>query len=142
MKTHGLSYTSEYGTWLSIRRRCTNPADSSYKNHGGRGIRVCDRWLDFMAFWKDLGPRPGPYHYLYRLDGDKDFEPGNCRWATWAEQAMTRRSKHPLAPKPPRPFRAKAKTLRPRKYKPARCPITREEEVAAIEDFLAKKDQP
>jgi hypothetical protein len=76
-----------------MKDRCTNPASAHYDRYGGRGIRVCARWLDsFENFYADMGERPEP-KYLYsinRLDNDGDYEPGNCCWATAAEQAQNR----------------------------------------------------
>jgi hypothetical protein len=82
-----------YGIWKGILSRCYNPARQNFKNYGGRGIKVCDRWRNsFWAFVEDVGPRPSAQHSLDRYpDNDGDYEPGNVRWATLWEQGENRR---------------------------------------------------
>lgn len=77
----------EYYAWISMKQRCTNPKRHNYKNYGGRGIVVCDRWRDsFINFLADVGERPGPEFSLDRINNDGNYEPGNVRWATRSQQ--------------------------------------------------------
>lgn len=95
--THKLTGTPEHRAWQGMKTRCNNPNSISYPLYGGRGIKVCDRWLnDFPAFLEDMGPRPSSAHSLDRIDNSKDYEPTNCRWATDKEQGRNKRNNHYL----------------------------------------------
>lgn len=84
--THGMSGSPEYMSWLSMVSRCTNPKDASFHRYGGRGIKVCQEWVDnFSAFYSHIGDRPTG-HTLDRIDNNKDYEPGNVRWSTIHQQ--------------------------------------------------------
>jgi hypothetical protein len=81
----------EYAIWKTMRQRCANPNCTDYPDYGGRGIAVCDRWSEFTAFITDMGRRPSDQHSIDRIDNDRGYEPGNCRWADDLTQASNRR---------------------------------------------------
>lgn len=89
---HGGFGTPEYAAWGAMIQRCTNTRHPRWKHYGGRGIAICARWRhSFAAFLSDMGCRPTSDHTLDRRDNDGNYEPSNCRWATWSEQRRNRR---------------------------------------------------
>lgn len=90
--------SKEYEAWAGLVSRCTNPNHRAWKNYGGRGISVCERWrLSFEAFLEDVGFAPSPELSVDRIDNDGNYEPGNVRWATRQQQQANKRWNGPRA---------------------------------------------
>ncbi len=90
---HGLSGTRLYNIWCDMKRRCMNPTRIAFDRYGGRGITVCDEWMEFEPFYKwamENGYRDGLT--LERINNDKGYSPDNCKWATHKEQARNMRT--------------------------------------------------
>jgi hypothetical protein len=83
----------EYCAWRGAKSRCENQNHDRYADYGGRGIRMCERWSSsFEAFFADMGPRPSG-RSLERINNNGHYEPGNCKWATRAEQERNKRAR-------------------------------------------------
>lgn len=90
---HGMLGTKEHLCWGSMKSRCGSPTNKDYDNYGGRGIKVCSRWLNsFTNFLADMGPAPSPRHFLDRIDNNKGYSLKNCRWVTIVESGRNRRT--------------------------------------------------
>jgi hypothetical protein len=101
-KTHGMAKTRQYKVWASMVQRCTSPGNPAWEYYGGRGIEVCERWLDFDKFWEDMASGYIPGLTIERVDNSRGYCKGNCLWVTRKVQSNNRRSNHvidtPLGP--------------------------------------------
>lgn len=91
-RKHGMSKTPEFRSWASMMGRCYRIGTNQYHNYGGRGIKVCGRWLEFVNFFEDMGRKPTIKHQIDRIDSNKNYEPTNCKWSTVKEQSNNRRT--------------------------------------------------
>ena len=89
---HGMSNTRTFISWASMLSRCKNKNIPRYKDYGGRGIKVCKRWLKFENFYKDMKERPEGLS-IDRKDNNKGYYKSNCRWATAKEQQNNKRKR-------------------------------------------------
>jgi hypothetical protein len=102
--THGLTKSATYSAWKGMLSRCYNKNNISFKNYGGRGIIVCQRWLIFENFLTDMGIRPDNLT-LDRIKNDGNYEPSNCKWASIKEQSNNRRTNRIIT------FKGQTKTM-------------------------------
>lgn len=89
-RKHGMDGTPTYNCWVHMLDRCRNPNNRMFPHYGARGISVCDRWHDFRNFLADMGEKPEGLS-LDRIDNDGNYEPSNCRWASFKQQLRNRR---------------------------------------------------
>ncbi len=82
---HNCSNTPEYHVWENIKARCLNPKTPNYYRYGGRGITLCESWMKFTNFLKDMGQRPSPLHEIDRINNNGNYCADNCRWVTATE---------------------------------------------------------
>lgn len=91
--THNKSRTREYRVWWDMLNRCNKPNTKRYKDYGGRGITVCQQWIDsFQSFFNDMGERPSKNHSLDRIDNNGNYCKENCKWSSRQEQYRNRRT--------------------------------------------------
>ena len=84
--------TPEYQVWHNMKKRCNLKSHPDYAEYGGRGVKVCDTWLEsFSNFYDDMGNRPTPKHSIDRIDNNRGYSKDNCRWATKLEQNLNQR---------------------------------------------------
>lgn len=94
--THKMSKHRHYKRWWGMIDRCSNKKNPSYAHYGGRGIKVCERWLDINNYIADLPDGYFEGAEIDRIDNNGDYEPGNVRWATTSENCDNRRTRHSI----------------------------------------------
>lgn len=88
---HGLSNSKEYNCWRNMKQRCLNVNNTSWHRYGGRGIKICKRWVNsFENFIKDMGSPPSVKHQIDRINNNGNYIPNNCRWVTLTENTRNR----------------------------------------------------
>jgi len=95
---HGMTRTKIYRAWANMKTRCSNLQRQEFNRYAGRGIELCERWMNFENFLADVGQPPSPKHSIDRIDNDGNYEPGNVRWATFTQQMANRRYRHSSSP--------------------------------------------
>lgn len=90
-RTHGMTNSFEFRAWTAMRKRCYYKRHKAYSQYGGRGISVCEAWLDFSKFYADMGPCPFEKGSIERLDVDANYDPNNCIWLPKKLQSTNRR---------------------------------------------------
>lgn len=93
-RTHGLSKHPAFNSWIYAKERCRNPKNTGYYLYGGRGVTFSAEWDRFEIFWAEMGPSWFPGASIDRIDGERGYGPGNCRWATPKQQANNRSTNH------------------------------------------------
>lgn len=101
---HRMGDSPEYKAWWAMISRCTDENNIMWRRYGGRGIKVCQRWMNLDNFLADMGKRPDGMS-LDRINNDGNYEPNNCRWATKKQQTRNRSSNHRLS------IRGESKTI-------------------------------
>jgi len=87
-------FNDGYYSWQGIKSRCLNTNDKDYKYYGGRGIKVCDEWINsFESFINDMGERPSKSHSIDRINNNEGYNKFNCKWSNKIDQAINRRRK-------------------------------------------------
>lgn len=89
-KTHGMTNSRIFKIWMGMHARCKYPSATGYKNYGGKGILVCERWSTFEKFYEDMGDAPVGMS-IDRIDSYGNYEPSNCKWSTKSEQNKNQR---------------------------------------------------